>query len=292
MHGIASTRSRQLQLRTTALLFTTLAGLGCANDVADKAHGRHVAKETEDYRHTGGRNLVGKDTAEFMHNYGYTIASESDDVLISQWQATHEGTRDRLFVTLRGDTDELAVRIDRETQQQLPPRWAPLSSTRDESIEAAVFDSVYPGKRDSMSAGDISEYEYVINAQILWQATLLELEERDHWVSSADAPVNVTSASEWMLDKGTPQRRTRYEVMIESTGGSRHRLKIRRAVERAAGPREWQVMHRRRDPKLELALIAVRDATRAAEIETAAQEEAQRAFVAARDAGLLSCGVR
>lgn len=283
------TKRRHNRLTAALLFFATLPGGGCANDVANRAHHRHIASATDDYRHVGTRREVVADAEALLHDRGYAIETASEGSVTTDWRSTGDETRDRLSVALRREGSGVAVRIDREQQQKLAPEWTPLSSKRDFELEAATLDAIYPGKSETLRAAEVLDFAYHVDAQILWDAVRTELQRRAYWTTSSAPPLDVTAATEWVLDESDPPRRSRYEVMIETDAGAKH-LHVRRVVERGVGPGRWQTLQRRRDPSLEMALIAQRNPERAAEIESEADAEAQRAFQAARDAGLASCG--
>ncbi len=283
-------KRRRNRLAAALLMFATMTnGSACANNVAQRAHNRALVSATKDYRHTGNRSAVAGDIRTLLVDRGFAIAIDTPQSIVTEWLPRGDETRDRLAVTLRSKGSGLAVRIDREQQQKMPPAWTPLSSKRDYDVEAETLDGIYPGKSETLSASAVLGFEYRVDPQILWDATLTALQGRGHWMPSGGPPVDVTTASEWVTDDSDPPRRVRYEVTIESSGTAR-RLKVHRVIEKGVGSGTWQIMQRRRDANVELALIAARDPTGAAEIEAEADEEARRAFQAARDAGLASCG--
>jgi len=282
------TKRRRNRLTATLLFLSTTLG-GCANDVANRAHHRYIANATDDYRHIGSRHDVAEAAEVLLSNRGYAVDSRSEESVTTDWRSTGDGTRDRLSMTLRVAVGGVAVRIDREQQQKLAPEWTPLSSKPDFELEAAILDAIYPGKSETLRAAEVMDFAYHVDPQILWDAARTELQRREYWTITGAPPLDVTAATEWVLDASDPPRRSRYEVMIETDGGAKH-LRVRRVIERGVGPGRWHTMQRRRDPALEMAFIAQRDPERAAQIESEADAEAQRAFQAARDAGLASCG--
>ncbi len=262
----------------------------CANTQRNRAYWKHVHTQVDAYVHEGEQAELAGDVREILDDHGQALpAWDGDGPATTAWK-TDDSQRSRHRVEVTARAPGYVVRMTEQTQVKAPPTWNRHSRSRDQDLEAAVLERVYPGRGSKLGASEIATHTYDIAPAVLWTAVTDELSQHGAMVMRTDAPVDITVSSRWMIYEGDEPSRVRHDVQIVPVGSHQHRLEVHRVVEHGDGTVRWEAGSEQRDYELELALIRRRDATAAGTIETEAHTKADEAFDRAVDAGAIACG--